>query len=61
MKNRKHIPLLFVHIRKALFRGECVKSLKRQTMKSNIIIVTSTPNHHITQLADKYKIPLFYQ
>ena len=33
---------------------ECVKSLIRQTIKSNIIIVTSTPNSYIEDIAGKY-------
>lgn len=38
---------------------KCILSLKKQTLKSDIIIVTSTPNNHISGLADKYEIPLF--
>lgn len=36
----------------------CVNSLVGQTVQSNIIITTSTPNKHIRQIADKYKIQL---
>ena len=38
---------------------ECVKSLIGQTVKSNIIMCTSTPNEHIEKIAKKYDIPLF--
>jgi putative flippase GtrA len=38
---------------------ECIKSLKNQTVKSNIIICTSTPNKFIEKLAKKYKLKLF--
>ena len=38
---------------------QCIISLKDQTVKSNIIMVTSTPNLHISSLAEKYDIPLF--
>ena len=38
---------------------ECIKSLMNQTIKSNIIISTSTPNDYINQLADKYNIQVF--
>lgn len=38
---------------------ECIRSLRGQTVKSNIIMVTSTPNSHISELAEKYSIPLF--
>lgn len=30
---------------------ECIRSLRRQTVKSNIIMVTSTPNSYISDLA----------
>ena len=38
---------------------ECIKSLLNQTIKSNIIMVTSTPNDYIEEYANKYKIKLF--
>ncbi|SFT33251.1 Glycosyl transferase family 2 [Lachnospiraceae bacterium XBD2001] len=38
---------------------KCIKSLKKQTLKTNIKMVTSTPNDHIRGLAEKYEIPLF--
>ena len=38
---------------------ECIKSLKKQTIKSNIIICTSTPNKHIENLAQKYDLKYF--
>ena len=41
------------------FLEECVKSLLAQTVRSNIIIATSTPNGHIRGIAEKYGLPLF--
>lgn len=38
---------------------ECICSLTTQTVKSNIIIATSTPNDHIKALAEKYHLPLY--
>ena len=38
---------------------ECILSLKKQTRKSGIIIITSTPNDYIEELSRKYGIPLF--
>jgi Glycosyl transferase family 2. len=38
---------------------ECVLSLMNQTVHTNLIMVTSTPNNLINQMASKYKIPLF--
>lgn len=41
------------------FLEECILSLKNQKIKSEILMVTSTPNAHIEQLAVKYEIPLY--
>lgn len=38
---------------------ECIASLKNQTRKINIMMVTSTPNEYIHSLAQRYDIPLF--
>ncbi len=38
---------------------ECIKSLLSQTVKSNILIATSTPNEHIKSLGEKYDIPVY--
>lgn len=38
---------------------DCIKSLVNQTMKSNIIISTSTPNEYIENLAKKYNLKLY--
>ena len=38
---------------------ECIKSVLNQTVKSNVIMSTSTPNDFIRNMADKYNIPLF--
>lgn len=37
---------------------DCVCSLKNQSVKSDILMVTSTPNAHIQKVCDAYKIPL---
>lgn len=37
---------------------ECIKSLKEQTIKSKIIITTSTPNDFIKQIAKTYDVEL---
>lgn len=41
------------------FLEECICSLKKQTKRSDIIMVTSTPNEHIKNMAEKYNIPLY--
>lgn len=38
---------------------DCILSLKKQTVESEIILATSTPNDHINFLAEKYNLPLF--
>lgn len=38
---------------------ECIKSVLNQTLKSNILIATSTPNEHIVGLGEKYDIPVY--
>lgn len=41
------------------FLEDCVMSLLSQTVKSKIIIATSTPNDHINAVAKKYDIPVY--
>lgn len=38
------------------FLEKCVESLLEQTVKSNIIISTATPNQHIDNIANKYNL-----
>ena len=38
---------------------ECIKSIKAQSVISSVLIATSTPNDHISALAEKYQIPYF--
>lgn len=38
---------------------ECVNSLIKQTIKSELIIATSTLNEHILEIGNKYNIPVF--
>ncbi|MBQ7795071.1 MAG: glycosyltransferase family 2 protein [Lachnospiraceae bacterium] len=37
----------------------CIRSLRRQKVKSDIYLVTSTPSEYIDKLAEKYRIPVF--
>src|SRR5574344_1310712 len=41
------------------FLEECIKSLINQTVKTNIIIATATPNEYIEELGKKYDIPVY--
>jgi len=45
--------------KKSEYLEECIISLKNQTIKSNIIICTSTPNTYIKNLALKYNLKLY--
>lgn len=38
---------------------ECVKSVCNQTRKCKVILVTATPNDHITNICKKYEIPIY--
>ena len=38
---------------------ECIRSLVSQTVKSRILITTSTPCGHISVVAEKYSVPVF--
>lgn len=38
--------------------SECLESLANQSVESRILIATSTPNSHITDLAQKFNIPV---
>lgn len=65
-KKKKEVPKEFKNhtfticaYKESEYLEECIKSLKNQTVKSNIIICTSTPNKFIEKLAKKYKLKLF--
>lgn len=44
---------------KSEYLEECILSLKNQKSESLVMMVTSTPNAHISCLAEKYAIPLY--
>ena len=41
------------------FLEECIQSLLTQSVRTKIIMCTSTPNDHISSLSAKYDIPLY--
>lgn len=45
--------------KESAFLEECVQSLLAQTVRSSILIATSTPNEYISAIAEKYDIPVF--
>ena len=38
---------------------ECIQSVQNQTIPTNVIMITSTPNAFLDSIAEKYKIPLY--
>lgn len=59
MKEFKNHTFAVCAYKESEYLEECIKSLKNQTVKSNIIIATSTPNEYIENLAKKYDLELF--
>lgn len=58
MIDREHTFAICAY-KESSFLEECILSLKKQKVKSEIIIVTSTPNEYISEMAKKYDIPLY--
>ena len=44
--------------KKSVYLEDCIKSLLKQSVKSHILLATSTPNDFIQAMADKYSLPL---
>ena len=59
MKEFKNHTFVICAYKESEYLGECVKSILNQTVKSNIIMSTSTPNDYIENLANKYNLQLF--
>lgn len=55
---KKHIFAICAY-KESKYLEECIKSLKNQTVKSDIILATSTPNDFIKGLCKKYDIPMY--
>lgn len=45
--------------KESAYLEECIKSIQEQTIKSSVILVTSTPNEYIEKISEKYCIPVF--
>lgn len=41
---------------KSIYLEQCIESLLKQSVKGSLLIFTSTPNEHISELAEKYGI-----
>ena len=55
---RKKHTFVICAYKESPFLEECILSLKKQMLQSNIIMITSTPNDYIRNMAEKYEIPL---
>ncbi|MBN1384721.1 MAG: glycosyltransferase family 2 protein [Elusimicrobia bacterium] len=58
MKENNRHTFIIVAYKKSPYLEECILSLQKQTIKSKIIISTSTPSPFLSKLAEKYHIPL---
>ena len=56
--NKTHAFVICAY-KKSPYLEFCMQSLRRQSVKSDIYLVTSTPSEYIENLADKYRIPVF--
>lgn len=45
--------------KQSVYLEECIKSVLNQSVKSNVIITTSTPNDFIRDMAQKYNLKMF--
>lgn len=55
---KKHIFAICAY-KESQYLEDCIKSLKNQTVQSDIILATSTPNDFIVGLCEKYDIPMY--
>lgn len=59
MKEFQNHTFVICAYKESQYLEECIKSVLNQTVKSNIIITTSTPNNFISDLAQKYNLKVF--
>ena len=58
MKRRIHTFAVCAY-KESEYLEECIKSLINQTVKSDLIVVTHTPNDHIKGICERYSLPLY--
>jgi glycosyltransferase involved in cell wall biosynthesis len=58
MENSNIHTFVVLAYKESKYLEECIKSVLDQTVKTNILIATSTPNEYISNLANKYKIKI---
>ena len=57
--SRNHHTFAICAYKESPYLEDCIKSLLSQSVKSDIIMVTSTPNDYISALSVKYEIKLY--
>ena len=55
MKKNKHTFVVLAY-KESKFLEDCIKSVLNQTVETNVVIATSTPNDYIKKLAKKYSL-----
>ncbi len=58
MRRAKHSFVICAY-KESPYLEECILSLKKQMLRSEILICTSTPNAYISGLAKKYDLPVY--
>lgn len=58
MANKSIHTFVVLAYKESEFLEDCIKSVTNQKYPSEVIIATTTPNNHITQIADKHKISI---
>ena len=59
MKEFKNHTFVICAYKESQYLEECIESIKKQNVKSNVIMTTSTPNEFIEKIAQKNEIPLY--
>ena len=59
MEEFKNHTFVICAYKESKYLEECIESLEKQIVKSNIMMCTSTPNDYIKNMAQKYNIPLY--
>lgn len=57
-KSKDHVFVICAY-KQSPYLQECISSLRRQNIQSNVIMVTSTPNAYIADIAEKNHISLY--
>ena len=45
--------------KESAYLEECIQSIRKQSLKTNIIMITSTENDFLKGISDKFEIPLY--